>query len=426
MKVAVIGGGLTGLVASYFLADHFEVAVFEKGTSFGGLAGGFRTKDWAWSLEYAYHHLFASDWEIIQFAKEIGFDRIIFATPRTGYLLENGSAWGIFPFDSALDLLLFPKLSLLEKIRVGLVFLFFKLSPFFSFYEKKTAKELLISYLGDRSYFILFDQLFRKKFGNFAENILATFIWARIKKRTKKLGYFWGGFQEFIDFLTEKLKKKGVRLFVNKQVDSIEKEKEDFLIDGEKFDVVIGTLCSPLIARVARKIFPAYFTQNLRKINYLAGLTLIIESKKPLLKDIYWLNISVTEIPIMVIVQHTNFIEKKYYNNHHLIYLGWYLDPKDYKLTLTMETLFKFVSPYLKKINPEFPSSVVNLYQFKNLYTQPIFDREFLIRKPEILTPVKNLYLANLEMTYPFDRGTNYAVKLGRQVAKKILSENQR
>jgi hypothetical protein len=42
---------------------------------------------------------------------------------------------------------------------------------------------------------------------------------------------------------------------------------------------------------------------------------------------------------------------------------------------------------------------------------------------PPIRTPVERLYLANTTQVYPEDRGTNYAVRLGDQVAQAVLMD---
>jgi hypothetical protein len=39
-------------------------------------------------------------------------------------------------------------------------------------------------------------------------------------------------------------------------------------------------------------------------------------------------------------------------------------------------------------------------------------------------TPLENVYLANIEQVYPWDRGTNYAVELGEKIADYILNED--
>ena len=35
-------------------------------------------------------------------------------------------------------------------------------------------------------------------------------------------------------------------------------------------------------------------------------------------------------------------------------------------------------------------------------------------------TPVKGVFLANIQQVYPHDRGTNYAVELGEKVAELV------
>ena len=66
MKIAIIGGGITGLTAAYTLVKKgHRVTIFEKEKTLGGLASGFRQPNWRWHLESAYHHLFTNDTVII-------------------------------------------------------------------------------------------------------------------------------------------------------------------------------------------------------------------------------------------------------------------------------------------------------------------------------------------------------------------------
>ena len=44
-------------------------------------------------------------------------------------------------------------------------------------------------------------------------------------------------------------------------------------------------------------------------------------------------------------------------------------------------------------------------------------------RMPAHRTPIKNLYLANTTQIYPEDRGTNYSVRMGRQVARMVMED---
>ena len=62
MKVAIIGGGITGLVSAYCLSQKgCQTTIFEKENYLGGLSAGFKEKDWSCYLDNFFHHLFVSD-----------------------------------------------------------------------------------------------------------------------------------------------------------------------------------------------------------------------------------------------------------------------------------------------------------------------------------------------------------------------------
>jgi len=428
MKIAILGGGFTGLAAAFYLQKRHKVVLFEKEKVLGGLAVGFKQENWNWYLERAIHHLFANDKEIIDLASEVGFNGILFRSPITASLykvpnplslkLRRTSNYRIIPVDTPQDFLKFPLLSLPLKIRAGMVVAFLKLSPFLSIYEKQTAEEFLKKTMGEETWNVLWRELFRKKFGKYAENILASFIWARIKKRTKSLGYITGGFQSFIDHVENKNKSMGVVIEKGKTIDNIRIHNSKFTILNSEFDAVISTLPTPVFTRISDQIMPGYYIRQLGKVKYLHAVSLILETDKPILDKSYWLNIATKTLPLMGLFQHTNFMDPVHYGNRHLCYLSWYVDNNNQLLKMDKDGIIKFALPHLKILNSKF--LILNSYLFKAPWTQPIFDKEFIRNKPDFITPVKNLYIANLDMTYPYDRGTNYAVALGKKVSQMI------
>ncbi len=44
---------------------------------------------------------------------------------------------------------------------------------------------------------------------------------------------------------------------------------------------------------------------------------------------------------------------------------------------------------------------------------------------PPFETPLRYVYLANMQQVYPWDRGTNYAVELGEKIATVIDTQNK-
>jgi len=422
-KIAILGGGITGLTAAYCLAQRgHEITLYEKESHLGGLASGFKESHWDWPLERAYHHLFATDSDILDFAREIGFGDIFFQSPTTSSLYKMGGKYSSYPLDTPLDFLTFPLLSPIDKIRAGSTLAFLKLSPFISLFEKYSARSFLQKTMGEGVWKIMWQELFRKKYGKYAGNILATFIWARIKKRTKSLGYIKGGFQTFIDYLEKKNTDLGVIIKKGQGIDDVIQDKGIFRLGAKTYDVVISTLPTTIMAKVTKNLFSTSYLERFSKLKYLHAVNLIIESKTPLLEKGYWLNICTPEIPIMVLAQHTNFIDKKYYGGNHVLYIGNYVDKDDNLLKMDDSELLSYFLPHLKRINPKYEILNTKYYAFKAPWAQPIFDKDFTENKPNFITPITNFFIANLDMTYPYDRGTNYAVKLGKDVSQIVIN----
>ena len=420
MKIAILGGGITGLTAAYKLAQKgHKVTVFEKEKILGGLASGFKADGWDWYLERAYHHLFASDSDILKFAQEIGFDKIFFQAPITSSLFEKDKKINIHALDTPIDLLKFPYLNIIDKLRAGFIIVFLKLSPYLPLYNSMTSEDFLKKTMGKNVWNVLWRQLFRGKFGDYAGIILSVFIWARINKRTKNLGYVKGGFQELVSYLEKLLKSIGVKVLKGYQVEEIKARGEKILVNGEVFDRVISTLPTPVLVKLTENIFTDNYLSKFKKLRYLHAVTMIMETEKPILNKTYWLNICTEKIPFMILAQHTNFIDKKNYGGKHISYLGWYVDVNSKLLKMTDNEIIKMVTPALEKIE-NFKLKIINYFIFRVPWAQPIFDKDFVKNMPTFKTPNKNFFIANLDMTYPYDRGTNYAVKLGIDVSKFI------
>lgn len=428
MKIAILGGGITGLTAAYDLAKAgHKVTLFEKEAVLGGLATGFKGEGWQWPLERAYHHLFASDSDILEFAREIGFDKIFFKRPITASLYEQDGRLKIFQLDNPLDLLKFPLLSFIDRVRLGITLVALKLSPFLPLYQTQTLEEFMAKTAGKTAYEVMFGELMRKKYGKYAGKILASFIWTRINKRTPQLGYMEGGFQTFVDYLADECKKLGVEIRAGQPVGTMSRlENGTFTVGEEEYDRIVSTLPSPVLVKLGPGVLPAEYLEKLAKIEFLNATVLILETKTPLLSKEYWLSDCVADLPFMVALQHTNYIDKSHYSGNHILYVANYPDYDSLYLKMTPEEATSFFLPYLQKINPEFGKDIVAKYYWKAPFAQPIFSREFLENKPDFITPTKNFYIANLDMTYPYDRGTNYAVKLGRDVARIILYETKK
>lgn len=423
MKVAILGGGFAGLTAAYYLRKKgHSVTIFERESVIGGLAAGFTAPGWEWPLERAYHHLFTNDTDILNFAKEIGFNKFLYRSLETASLYKYKDNYRIFPVDSPQGLLSFPLMSLISRLRTGATAAFFKLTPSFPLYEKMSAAEFLKKVSGKESWDVFWGPLMRKKFGKYAEKILASFIWTRIHKRTKDLIYIEGGFQTFLDYIEKELNSIGVTILKGTAVDSITKKGKTFVVSHTKkedFDAVISTLPTAIMMKVTSELFPKTYLEKFKKLEYMHAVNLILETEKPIHAKTYWLSCCVPEFPFLVTLQHTNLIDKKHYGGKHVLYVGNYVDTDSKLLKMDKEETIKYLVPALEKFSAN-PIKITNSFHFKAGYAQPIFNKTFVENKPDFKTLIENFFIANLDMTYPYDRGTNYAVALGKKVSEYI------
>jgi protoporphyrinogen oxidase len=139
------------------------------------------------------------------------------------------------------------------------------------------------------------------------------------------------------------------------------------------------------------------------------------------LTDIYWLNIADPAVPFTGVIEQTNFVPPAQYGGSHLVYLSRYLEVTDPIWSMEQDALFAHYLPALQRINPAFdPSWVREIRVFRERAAQPIVPLHYSSLLPEMRTPLPNIYLANTTQIYPEDRGTNYSVALGGDVAQLI------
>ena len=151
-------------------------------------------------------------------------------------------------------------------------------------------------------------------------------------------------------------------------------------------------------------------------------INLVLSLDRKFLNDgTYWLNINDNSFPFVGVVEQTNFISPKKYNNENIVYITNYLSSNHHFFKSNKKSLIDTFSPYLKRINPRFSNNwIKKAWVFKSNFAQPIFCLKYSKKIPPFNTPIKNIYLANIQQVYPWDRQTNYAIDLGRKISKLI------
>ncbi|MDA8188522.1 MAG: NAD(P)/FAD-dependent oxidoreductase [Dehalococcoidales bacterium] len=433
-KVGVIGGGITGLTAAYELAKRgHKVVVVEQDPKLGGQAGTFSI-DGA-LLEKYYHHLFKSDEHIIGLINELGIgNKLLWLDARTG-VFHGG---GIYPFVSPIDLIRFDPLSLVDRVRLGLQYLYLQRFKDWKKLESVTAKDWVIRNSSRRIYDVLWGPLLRGKFAESAEEVSMTWLWGKVHLRgssrskdfsKEQLGYLDGSFQVVIDALADSIRAHGGEILTSaraKQVLVEQGKVRGFEVeaDGQSeaglpplvlCDRVIATIPSHAFLRIAPEL-PGDYADKLRRVRYQSAVCVILELDRSLSK-IYWLNISDDSIPFVGAIEHTNLVPPDNYAGKRIVYLANYLSPSHPLFGLSDGELLRAYIPHLRKINPSFDESWITGYRvYRDVGGQPVVTTNYSAQLPSYETPIPGLYLANTTQIYPEDRGTNYSVRLGRTI----------
>ena len=433
VKVAVIGGGIGGLSAAYDLTQAGkQVTVFEAADTVGGLAAGFKEPHWAWSVERFYHHWFQSDQYILGLIDELGWShKVRFPRPLT-VMYHQGK---FYPFDSIMAALRYPGLGWgINKIRFGLVGLYLRLTNNWQDLEKTTVDAWMRKWAGDKVYESMWEPLMIGKFGEeYAKVVNMAWLWARLHARTTRLGTFEGGFQAFSNQLADRLREMKVEIKLSARVEAIkpaEGGQVTIAIQGKNeqtFDQVLTTTSPGLLARLAPDL-PKVYLEGLLSLKSMGAVVMVLSLKHQLSEEgFYWFNLPKNAgFPFLSLVEHTNYLSPEYFGGDHIVYVGDYLPANHEYFDLSQEDLAAKFIQQLQRFNPAFsPEWVKQTWLSRTKYAQPVPLVNHSKNIPAIRTPIKGLYFASMSQVYPWDRGTNFAVEIGRRAARMMMDDKK-
>jgi protoporphyrinogen oxidase len=329
----------------------------------------------------------------------------------------------------AIRVLQFAPLPFVDRMRIGLVAFYLTLTRDWRPLERVSADAWLRRAVGQRAYDVWWKPLLISKFGeeNY-RNVNMAWMWARLYKRSARLGYFVGGFQGFADLLAERVREQGGEVRLETPVQAVRPTADSRLCletAAATFDheQVVAT-CSPQeMLRLAPDLASDY-AAKLAGLRSTGAVVLILALKRRLTDGHYWINLPKgEEFPFMGLVEHTNYISLEHYGGDHLVYCGDYLPPDHPYFDTSKERLLEAYLPGLVKINPDFRLDWVRAsWMFAEKYAQPVPTLNHSRNVPPLKTPIPGLWMANMSQVYPWDRGSNYAVEMGRRVAREMVS----
>lgn len=430
--VAIVGAGFTGLSAASELARNgFKVTVIEKDREPGGLAGSFTVGDQR--LEKFYHHWFTSDQHIMNLVRSLGREQDVLWHPTsTGMYFAHR----MFRLSRPQDVLAFTPLSFTNRLRLGYMTLAARRVKNWQELEDVTAKEWLTKLGGEQVYRVVWEPLLIGKFGEYAEEVSAVWLWNKLKLRggsrgragQEMLAYYKGGFSALASQVTDAIGKFGGEIQLDTPVRSISSlgGQVNGLITSKGFipaRSVLLTVPLPLAADLVAPIAQAGYAKSLRRIRYLSNICIVLELNRSL-SSMYWLNVNDPSFPFVGVIEHTNFEPASTYGGKHIVYLSKYLPPSAELYRMSNDDAVEVAVDALTRMFPEFRRNTIeDAHVWRADYAQPVVERHYSRLIPDFNTPVRNLFLSSMAQVYPEDRGTNYAVRNGYQAAKAIAAK---
>jgi protoporphyrinogen oxidase len=314
MKIGIIGGGLTGLVAAHALCGEHEIELFEKMPYLGGCLSSYNMNDY-W-IERYYHHCFSDDTALFSLLKETGLSgRLEWRNGTTGYFARDR----VFPLNTPMEILAYPELSLTDKAKLGWLTLNAAKSNMEAL-DDIPADQYIIEHLGSNVYSSFFEPLLKSKFGERRNEVSAAWLLSRIAIRSnrgvsgERLGYLNGGFHQIIGALEQAVTARGGAIRKSAPATTLSRAGGDWLLNGTRFDAVISTIPPQELERIGGPALP--------HIPYQGAACLTLALDRQVTDGIYWLNIK-DPAPYGAVVTHTNFIPRERYGEH-IVYLASY------------------------------------------------------------------------------------------------------
>jgi protoporphyrinogen oxidase len=430
--IIIIGGGVAGLAAAYDLGRNgFPTILFEENNFLGGLASTISFS--GQEVERYYHFICASDFDYFEMAEDLGIsEELIWETGITKFFYEDK----MYRFSTPFDLIRFNAVPFGGRIRFGVNIIRDRFHKNWEAFDGVTAREWLVSQIGEDAYKVIWDPLLRIKFGEYHDQISAAWVWHRIwrvAKSRKRLwepecfGYLSGGTKTLIDAFQASLSQMtNVTIRTQAGVEKIELENGKVssvqLRNGEKVLArnVISTIS---LDRLRNLIDDEDFSKRLDKFKYIGVVCGLVKLQQPL-TDGFWVNINDHRIPFNGMIEYTNLNRRlREQSGSSFVYIPYYLPVSHPRFNYTDEELKKEFVQGMKIINPAFDEMWIQaIHISRSSNAQAICFAGFKEIKLSIQTQISGLFVTDSTIFYPEDRNIGASIRLGRKAARLIIS----
>lgn len=424
MKIAIIGGGLTGLAAADGLAAAHQVTLYESDGEAGGMAASYRVPlgDRTYLITKTYHHIQEGDATTIRAIERFGLQAGLLRTHVKHGFLYQDNVWG---FSSPLEILTFP-LPLSDKIRLAKFTLIDTKRKDWSGIAHLNARQWIEMTAGKKNFDVFFGPLLKKKFHRSADQIPARWLGNRLARESssflKQFRWLRGGLEHLILAYKENIIRNGGNVRTDCRVIKIEGPPGQRTVitssGSESYDAIVLTIAPELFLKILTDI-PAGIVSAAEKIRYVSCLcaTVVVKGHYT---DRYWINVLDPEKHLSAVFQHSALYTDAVPEGYSAFYFITYLMRDDPFWQDNDETI---INTYLSEIKSVFPGFSKNIVWKK--ITR--FAEAEAISSPgfEILPDhAGDLFFAGIYKIFPKTRNMASAIEEGEKIAALIRNQS--
>jgi protoporphyrinogen oxidase len=403
------------------------VTLLEGSDQLGGLGTFFAWRD-RW-VERFYHCVMPTDDHLLDLLGELGLrDSITWRPTRMGMVVDGRD----YPFNTALDLLRFTPLGVLDRLRFGAVSVLLRRLGRGKDLDRTRTEDWLRGLYGDRVWELLLAPLFGAKFGARFGDVPALYLWQRLGREgaVSVRGYPDGGYRAVIDALRASIEAGGGVVRLGAPVRRIGLTgggaRVRLVLDGDEVvsaDRVVSTLPLPLLRQLADDDLTARLPDV--RLPYQGVVNALFFLRRPL-SGHYWTPVVRSGTEFDGLIQMTPLAGVDPYDGRHLVYAMRYTDRES---ALFQEDDAAIAARWTAQLLALHPSSVredvEDVRVFKAPFVEPVYPLGYLAQRPPVVVAGTPLLLATTAHVYPDVTSWNSSAALARRVVATLAGAPQ-
>ncbi|MGH8886146.1 MAG: NAD(P)/FAD-dependent oxidoreductase [Egibacteraceae bacterium] len=426
-RVIVIGGGIAGLASAHHLSRQgAHTTLLESSEQLGGLGTFFRSGE-QW-VERFYHCVMPTDGHLLSLLGEIGLaDAVRWRPTRMGFVVDGTR----YPFNTPLDLLRFRPLTLVQRLRLGVVSLLLRHLGRGEDLDNVRSEDWLRGLYGDAVWERVLQPLFRSKFGPAVGDVPALYLFQRLgrEKNVATRGYPEGGYKAIIDGLRAAIETHGGTVRTATPVTKIRETPGGVRVElsgGEAVDGdwVVSTVPLPLLHQLADAALKARLPSL--RLPYLGVVNVLFFLARPL-DGCYWTPVLRSGTEFDGVIETSTLAGTAGYDGRHLAYVMKYTDRNSALFAEDDASIADRWTKQLLNLYADLPLRVEDVCEvrvFKAPFVEPVYPLGYGSIKPAIDVGETRLLLATTAHIYPQVTSWNSSAGLAHEVVDHLLARH--